>query len=57
VPTYQLQGAASVEWTRAKSKPFFDLATGAQLACVTPTPKYTPMGDVTASTSHARCTP
>jgi len=54
VPTYQLQGAASVEWTLAKSKLYMDIASGNQLACVSPA-KYTPMGQVAASISHARC--
>jgi hypothetical protein len=56
VPTYQLQGAASVEWTRAKSKSYLDIASGDQLACLAPS-RYTPMGSVAAATSHARCTP
>ena len=34
VPTYQLQGAATVEWTRAKSRLYLDLASGDELACV-----------------------
>jgi hypothetical protein len=55
VPTYQLQGAASVEWTRAKSKSYLDIASGDQLACLTPA-KYTPMGSVATTISHARCT-
>jgi len=54
VPTYQLQGAASVEWTRAKAKLYMDIASNSQLFCISPS-KYTPMGQVSASISHARC--
>jgi len=54
VPTYQLQGAASVEWTRAKSTTFFDITSGDTLACVVPA-LYTPMGNIAAATSHAQC--
>jgi hypothetical protein len=56
VPTYQLQGYASMEWTRVKSTPYLDIKTGDQLACVTPG-TYVPMGTIVAATSHARCTP
>jgi hypothetical protein len=56
VPTYQLQGAATVEWTRAKSKVYLDIASGDSLACVVPA-TYTAMGTIAAATSHARCTP
>ena len=54
VPTYQLQGAATVEWTRAKSTTYFDTAAGGPIACVVPA-SYTRMGDIANATSHARC--
>lgn len=56
VPTYRLQGVASVEWTRAKAKPFFDITSTDTLLCVIPSAIYTPMGNVADATSHARCT-
>ncbi len=54
VPTYQLQGYASVEWTRAKSMSYFDVMTGDTLACATPG-SYTAMGTILPAVSHARC--
>lgn len=54
VPTYQLQGAATVVWTRAKAKIFIDTTTGDPLTCVVPT-RYTPMNTIATAISHARC--
>jgi hypothetical protein len=54
VPTYQLQGAATVEWTRAKSTSYFDPSAGGPIACVVPA-SYTRMADIANATTHARC--
>ncbi len=56
VPTYQLQGAATVEWTRAKSTTYFDVISHDPLACAVPS-RYTAMSSIADATSHARCTP
>ncbi len=56
VPTYQLQGIASVEWTALKAKPILDVTTNDALRCLEP-PTYTAMGTIVPATSHAHCTP
>jgi hypothetical protein len=57
VPTFRLGGGAQLTWTRAASTSYVDGATGNRLACVSAGGAYTPVGNIDAAVSHARCAP
>jgi hypothetical protein len=54
VPTFQLGGGATLEWTRAGAMPYIDTQSGDRLLCVS-AGTYTPVSTVSSGISHARC--